>query len=66
MVKIIRVGTPSRLDEYYIVDDDWIILQLHQRGCLPAWKDEECLYFKKNKKLKKALSKIGIEIDIED
>ena len=63
---MIRVGTPSRLDEYYIVDDDWIILQLHQRGCLTAWKDEECLYFKKNKKLKKALSKIGIEIDIED
>lgn len=51
---MIIVGTPkaSELDQYYVADG-FIAFMLHQAGFIPKYKDEDCLYFKINKKLLK-------------
>lgn len=60
---MIRLGTPSDLGKFYAVDDGWLITELHKAGCVPMWKDGDCVYFRKNAKLFKALKKLDIEID---
>lgn len=58
---IIR-GTPKteEFDNYYLADGN-TAFQLQQRGFKPVYIDEDAVYFKKNKKLLKALSSMGIE-----
>lgn len=58
---MIRYGTPENEEEYFFADGD-LAIELHQAGAIPAWKDEYGLYFKKNKKLIKALEKLGIDL----
>lgn len=57
---MIRMGTPADVDSYYYTDDPDIILRLHQSGQHPAWRDSDCTYFKKTKKLLRLLEKWGI------
>ena len=51
------MGTPADVDSYYYTDDPDIILRLHQSGQHPAWRDSDCTYFKKTKKLLRLLEK---------
>lgn len=60
---MIRLGTPSDLSSFYVVDEGWLISELHKSGLVPMWKDEECVYFKKTNKLIKTLKKLDIDID---
>ena len=53
---MIILGTPKDTENYYIVDGD-IAFRLHQAGFIPKYKDEDALYFKKNKKLLKFLDR---------
>ena len=54
---IIR-GTPSAIDEYFMADGD-IAFRLQQAGFKPVYIDDDVVYFKKNKKLSKFLSKFS-------
>ena len=47
-----------------MTDDNELIFRLHQAGHQPAWKDYDCVFFKKSNKLIKLLKKL--DIDIED
>lgn len=58
---MIILGTPDNINEYFMADGD-LAFELHQKGFIPKYKDEGCLYFKLNNKLKKYLQKIGIEV----
>lgn len=58
---MIILGTPNNINEYFMADGD-LAFELHQKGFIPKYKDEGCLYFKLNNKLKKYLQKIGIEV----
>ena len=42
-----------------------ILFKLHQANCMPTYRDEDCVYFKKNAKLKKVLAKLNIELNLE-
>lgn len=52
-------GTPKNIEEYYIADNT-LAFRLQQNGLRPLYIDEDAIYFKRNKKLEKVLSKIGI------
>lgn len=52
-------GTPKNIEEYYIADNN-LAFRLQQSGLRPVYIDEDAIYFKKNKKLQKILTKIGI------
>lgn len=53
-------GMPKNISDYYLTDGDEAF-RLQQSGVIPAFVDEDAVYFKKNKKLKKALIKFGVE-----
>ena len=57
---MIICGTPHDLENYFMADGE-LAFQLHQKGFIPKYKDEGCLYFKLNNKLKKYLEKNGIK-----
>lgn len=57
---MIILGTPRDIEEYFMADGD-LAFQLHQKGFIPKYKDDGCLYFKLNNKLKKYLEKIGVK-----
>lgn len=57
---MIICGTPHDLENYFMADGE-LAFQLHQKGFIPKYKDEGCLYFKLNTKLKKYLEKNGIK-----
>lgn len=57
------MGMPDDTNNFYCVDEGWLIFELHQAGAIPMYRDGDCVYFKKNNKLKKALKKLNIEID---
>ncbi len=63
---MVRIGCPADIDRFYMTDDPDVIFRLHQANCPPAWMDDECVYFKKNSKLRKVLKKIGIELPEND
>ena len=58
---IIR-GTPKDITDYYLTDGD-MAFRLQQAGFKPVYIDEDAVYFKKNKKLQKFLSKFDITIE---
>lgn len=58
---MIICGTPKDIDNYYLADDE-VAFALHQKGFVPMYKDFDAVYFKKNKKLLKALIELEIEI----
>lgn len=62
-IKMVRIGCPANLENYYCADEGWLILALHKAGCHPAYRDGEIVYFKKDKKLSKALKKLEIKED---
>ena len=55
---IIR-GTPKDLTEFYLADGE-LAFRLQQAGFKPVYIDEDAVYFRKNKKLQKFLSKFGL------
>lgn len=57
---MIILGTPRDIEEYFMADGD-LAFQLHQKGFIPKYEDDGCLYFKLNNKLKKYLEKIGVK-----
>ena len=59
---IIR-GTPKDITEYYLSDGE-VAFRLQQAGFKPVYIDEDAIYFKKNKKLQKFLSKFDIIIEL--
>lgn len=58
---MVIIGTPHDLENYFMADGD-LAFQLHQKGFIPKYEDDGCLYFKLNNKLKKYLEKIGMEV----
>lgn len=58
---MVIIGSPKDPTEYYLADEE-IAFALHQRGFMPIYKDFDAIYFKKNKKLLKALKELDIEI----
>ena len=60
---MIIIGTPTDIENFYAVDDGWLITELHKSNCIPIWKDGSCVYFKKTNKLFKALKKLYIDIE---
>lgn len=61
---MVILGIPKNIEEYIMLDE-YTGFQLHQKGITPAYRDEDCLYFKKNNKLYKALDKLGLNIEDE-
>lgn len=61
---MVRIGTPENPQDFFMTDDNELIFRLHQAGHQPAWKDYDCVFFKKSNKLIKLLKKL--DIDIED
>lgn len=57
---MVIIGSPKNPEEYYIADEE-VAFALHQKGFMPIYKDFDAIYFKKNKKLSKALKDLGIE-----
>ena len=58
---MIRLGTPSQIDKYIILDDNEAFMA-HQSGFPPEWKSEDgTLWFKKTNKLVKWLESNGIK-----
>lgn len=57
---MIILGTPRDIEEYFMADGD-LAFQLHQKGFIPKYEDDGCLFFKLNNKLKKYLEKIGVK-----
>ena len=62
---MIRLGTPNDIENWFTVDEGWLIAELHCLGCVPVWKDSEAVYFKKNNKLIKSLKKLDIDIEVD-
>ena len=58
---VILNNIPKNVEDYFMADGD-IAFKLHQAGFIPIYKDSDVLYFRKNHKLIKYLSKIGIEV----
>ena len=58
---MVRIGTPSDPSRFYCVDEGWLVLALHQAGCIPEWRDFENTYFRINNKLKETLKKLNID-----
>ena len=46
---MVRIGTPDNPQDFFMTDDNEVIFRLHQAGHKPIWKDESCLFFKKNR-----------------
>lgn len=61
---MVRLGTPDNPQDFFMTDDNEVIFRLHQAGHQPVWKDESCLFFKKNRKLIKLLKKLDIDIEV--
>lgn len=57
------LNTPKDLSKYFCADDGWLITELHKMGCHPMYRDDMGTYFKKDKKLSKALKKLNIDED---
>lgn len=57
---MVVLGTPSNFDEYFMADGD-LAFELQQAGAIALYKDGDCFYFKKNRKLKKILKKLNFE-----
>lgn len=62
---IIGTPNPENLEDYYIADD-LIAVELSRKGFLPKYRDGDAVYFLLNKKLRKALSTLNIEVDINN
>lgn len=60
---MVRIGTPDNPQDFFMTDDNEVIFRLHQAGYQPAWKDYDCVFFKKSNKLIKLLKKLDIDID---
>lgn len=58
---MVIIGSPKNPNDYYLADEE-IAFSLHQKGFVPIYKDFDAVYFKKNKKLLKALKELEIEI----
>lgn len=58
---MIILGTPRNIEDYYIADGE-IAFMLHQAGFIPRYEDDGALFYKKNNKLLKFLTKHGIEV----
>lgn len=58
---MVILGSPADVENYYMADED-TAFALHQKGFTPVYKDFDAVYFKKNKKLLKALKELEIEI----
>lgn len=61
---MVRIGTPDNIEDFFMTDDSEIIFRLHQAGHQPAWKDYDCVFFKKSNKLIKLLKKLDIDIEV--
>lgn len=59
---MVVLGTPrvNELEQYYMADGN-LAFKLHQAGFIPKYKDDDCLYFKRNAKLTKWLIKNNVE-----
>ena len=60
---MVRLGTPDNIEDFFMTDDSELIFRLHQRGFSPAWKDYDCVFFKKSNKLIKLLTKLNIDFN---
>lgn len=60
---MVIIGTPKNIEDYYIADD-FIATELARKGFLPKYRDGDAVYFLLNKKLRKVLSTLNIEVDI--
>lgn len=58
---MVILGSPADVENYYMADEDTAFV-LHQKGFNPVYKDFDAVYFKKNKKLLKALKELEIDI----
>lgn len=61
---MVRIGTPENPQDFFMTDDNELIFRLHQAGHQPAWKDYDCVFFKKSNKLIKLLKKLNIDIEV--
>ena len=43
---MVIIGTPHDLENYFMADGD-LAFQLHQKGFIPKYEDDGCLYFNK-------------------
>lgn len=59
---MVIIGSPKNLEGYYMADEE-IAFVLHQKGFVPVYKDADAIYFRLNKKLKKVLTNLGIQIE---
>lgn len=62
---MVRIGTPENPQDFFMTDDNELIFRLHQAGHQPAWKDYDCVFFKKSSKLIKLLKKLDIDIEVD-
>ena len=62
---MVRIGTPENPQDFFMTDDNELIFHLHQAGHQPAWKDYDCVFFKKSNKLIKLLKKLNIDIEVD-
>lgn len=62
---MVRIGTPENPQDFFMTDDNELIFRLHQAGHQPAWKDYDCVFFKKSNKLIKLLKKLDIDIEVD-
>ena len=61
---MLRIGSPNDVTNYIFTDDGELIYNLHRQGIQPEWKDYDgCVYFKKSRRLEKALKKLDIDIE---
>nr|DAR61696.1 MAG TPA: hypothetical protein [Caudoviricetes sp.] len=59
---MVVLGIPSNLDDYFVADGD-LAFRLQQAGAIPLYRDGDCLYFKKSRKLRKILKRFELEIE---
>lgn len=59
---MVIIGSPRDIENYYLADED-TAFTLHQKGFHPSYRDGDAVYFWINKKLKKALKELGLEIE---
>lgn len=59
---MVILGSPADVENYYMADEE-TAFTLHQKGFQPIYRDYDAVYFKKNKKLLKALKELDIEIN---
>lgn len=58
---MVIIGIPKVIDDYYMADDD-LAFELERAGFKTKYFDDGVHYFKKNNKLIKKLSDLGIEV----